>query len=105
MGFPGGQGQGFERQPSVKAKRKRTYRLGEGGSPVVVKHPVAASALPGDSNCPSPQHSDSISSTLPAEFDVSDMDRYFRSYDGDLLRSPSLTPTIAATDTIRRTTH
>lgn len=102
-GFTGGQGQGFERQPSVKAKRKRMYRLGEGGSPVVVKHPAAA-ALPGDPNCPSPQHNDPISTTLPAEFDVSDMDRYFRSYDGDLLRSPNLTPTITATGTMRRRT-
>jgi distribution and morphology protein 34 len=102
VGFTGGQGQGFERQPSVKAKRKRMYRLGKGGSPVVVNH-LAAAALPGDSNCPSLQHNDSISPTLPAEFDVSDMDRYFRSYD-DLLRSPNLTPTIAATDTIRRRT-
>ena len=106
VGFTGGQGQGFERQPSVKAKRKRMYRLGKGGSPVVVNHPVAAAAtvLPGDSNCPLPQHHDSISPTLPAEFDLSDMDRYFRSYDGDLLRSPNLTPTIAATGTIRRRT-
>ena len=102
VGFAGGQGQGFERQHSVKAKRKRMYRLGEGGSPVVVKHPAAA-ALPGDSNCPS-QHNDSVSPTLPAEFDVSDMDRYFRSYDGDLKRSPNLTPTIAATGTIRKRT-
>ena len=103
MGFTGGQGQVFERQPTVKAKRKRMYRLGKGVSPVVVNnHPVTA-ALPGDSNYTSPQHNDSISSFLPAEFNVSDMDRYFRSYDGDLLRSPNLTPTIAAT-TPRRTT-
>jgi distribution and morphology protein 34 len=98
VGFTGGQGQGFERQPSVKAKRKRMYRLGKGGPPMVVNNPAAA-ALPGNSNCPL-QHNDSISPTLPAEFDVSDMDRYFRSYD-DLLRSPNLTPTIA---TIRRRT-
>jgi len=102
VGFVGGQGQGFEKQPSVKAKRKRMYRLGKGGSAVVVNHPAAA-ALPGDSNFTSPQHNDSTSPTLPAEFDVSDMDRYFRSYDGDLLRSPNLTPTIAATIP-RRTT-
>jgi len=106
VGFTGGgQRQGFERQPSVKAKRKRMYRLGKGGttSPVVVNHPAAA-AVPGDSNCPSPQHNDdSISPTLPVEFDLSDMDRYFRSYDGDLLRSPDLTPTITASGgTIRR---
>ena len=100
MGFTGGQGQGFERQP-VKAKRKRMYQLGKSGSPVDVNHPTTA-ALPGDSNCSSSQHNDSISPTLPAEFDLSDMDRYFRSYDGDLLRSPDLTPTIAATGTIRR---
>ena len=102
VGFTGGLGQGFERQPSVKAKRKRMYRLGKSGSPIVANHPAAsAAALPGDSNCPSPQHNDAISPTLPAEFDVEDMDRYFRSYDGDLLRSPNLTPTIAATGTIR----
>ena len=102
VGFTGGQGQGFDRMPSVKAKRKRMYRLGKGGSPVVVNHPDAA-ALPGDSNCPS-QHNDSISPTLPAEFDLSDMDRYFRSYDGDLLRSPDLMSTVAVTDTIRKRT-
>ena len=104
VGFTGGgQRQGFERQPSVKAKRKRIYRLGKGGttSPVVVNQPAAA-AVPGDSNCPSPKHNDD--STLHAEFDLSDMDRYFRSYDGDLLRSPDSTPTIAATgsSTIRK---
>ena len=98
VGFTGGQGQGFERQSSVKAKRKRMYRLGKGASsPVVVNHPASASAaVPGDSNnFPSPQHNNS---TLPAEFDLSDMDRYFRSYDGDLSssRSPDSTPTIAA---------
>ena len=109
VGFTGGgQRQGFERQPSVKAKRKRMYRLGKGAtsSPVVVNQPAAA-AVPGDSNCPSPQHNDdSISPTfkLPAEFDLSDMDRYFRSHDGDLLRSPDSTPTIAASgsSTIRK---
>ena len=101
VGFTGGQGQGFEGQPCVKAKRKRMYRLGKGGPPMVVNHPTAA-AFPGDSNCPQLQHNDSISPTLPTEFDVSDMDRYFRSYD-DLLRSPNLTPTIA-TGTIRRRT-
>ena len=98
VGFTGGQGQMFERQPSVKAKRKRMYRLGKGVSPVVVNHPVAT----GVSNYLS--HNDSISSSLPAEFDVSDMDRYFRSYDGDLSRLSNLTPTIAATGTIRRRT-
>ena len=76
VGFTGGQGQGFERQPLVKAKRKRIYRLGN-GSPVVVD---PAAALPGETDYPeSPQHNNSISPTLPSEFDVSDMDRYFRS--------------------------
>jgi len=40
---------------------------------------------------------DSISATLLAEFDLSDLDRYFRYYDGDLLRSPGLMPSITAT--------
>lgn len=84
VGFTGGQGQGFERQPSVKAKRKRIYRLGGSGSPVVVDPAAATAALPGETDYPLPQHNDS---TLPSEFDVSDMDRYFRSYDGDPLRN------------------
>lgn len=102
-GFTGGQGQGLERQPSVKAKRKRIYRLG--GGPVVVDPPAATAvaALPRDTDYFSPQHNDSI---LPSEFDVSDMDKYFRSYDSDPSRSPNLTPTITAatTGTVRRRT-
>ena len=106
--FTGGQGQGLERQPSVKAKRKRIYRLGGSGSPVVVNPASAtptAAALPGDTNHPS--HNDSMTSALPSEFDVSDMDRYFRSYDGDPSVSPNVTPTIgsAVTGTARRGTR
>ena len=107
VGFTGGQGQGLERQPSVKAKRKRMYRLGGSGSPVVVDPVAATAALPEETDDPTRQHNDSISPTLPSEFDVSDMDRYFRSYDGDPLKLPNLMPTIAAaaeTGTIRRRT-
>jgi hypothetical protein len=83
------------------------YRLG-GGSPVVGDPAAAAAALPGETDYFSPQHNDSIPSTLPSEFDVSDMDRYFRSYDGDPMRSPNLTPTIeaaAVTGNVRRRTR
>ncbi|KAF8806305.1 hypothetical protein BYT27DRAFT_7191634 [Phlegmacium glaucopus] len=111
VGFSGGQGQGLERQPSVKAKRKRIYRLGgsggSGDSPATVD-PAAAAALPGDTDLPSVYPNDSISSKLPSEFDVSDMDRYFRSYDGDPSRSPDLTPTVPAattTGSVRRRTR
>jgi len=118
VGFSSGQGQGLERQPPVKAKRKRIYRLGGGRggggggggeSPAVVD---LAAALPGDTEFASVHPNDSISPKLPSEFDVSDMDRYFRSYDGDPSRSPNLTPIIgdaaaaaAATGTVRRRTR
>ena len=55
---------------------------------MVVNQPSAAAVLR-DSNCLSLQHNDdSKSPTLPSEFDLSNMDRYFSSYDGDLFRSP-----------------
>ena len=64
---------------------------------MVVNQPSAAAVLR-DSNCLSLQHNDdSKSPTLPSEFDLSNMDRYFSSYDGDIFRSPDSTPTIAAT--------
>ena len=104
-GFTGGQGQWLERQPPVKAKRKRIYRLGGSGRTTAANPVVNSAALPGDPDYPSLHQNDSP--TLPPEFDVSDMDRYFRSYDGDPSRSPSLRPidTDAATDTVRRRTR
>jgi len=107
-GFTGVQGQWLERQPPVKAKRKRIYRLGGDNRATPAANPVVNSAaLPGDPDYPSLHQNDSKAPTLPPEFDVSDMDRYFRSYDGDPSRSPSLRPidTDAATGTVRRRTR
>jgi mitochondrial distribution and morphology protein 34 len=69
-----------ERQP-VKARRKRTYRLG--GSTSKAK---ARSAQPNDAEPLPPS-----SPVPPSEFDASDMDRYFRaheSYDDESSQSP-----------------
>lgn len=73
---PSGLSASFERQP-VKAKRKRTYRLGGRKPP-----PESVPAVPD-----SPERASSP--IPPSEFDESDMDRYFRSYD-DHSRPPNI---------------
>lgn len=55
-------------RPPVKAKRKRTYRLG-GSKPPELQPPLP----------PSPPSPSSTSTSPPSEFDTSDMDQYFRS--------------------------
>ena len=69
-----------ERQP-VKAKRKRTYRLGG--------HPKATLHIP---DADDSQHPPS-SPVPPSEFDASDMDRYFRFHDDLIPCSPDVHPT------------
>jgi mitochondrial distribution and morphology protein 34 len=67
-----------ERQP-VKARRKRTYRLGGGKAKVRSAQPNDTEPLP------------PLSPVPPSEFDASDMDRYFRShesYDDESSQSP-----------------
>ena len=66
-----------ERQP-VKAKRKRTYRLG--GNKQLPQKSDSAAAPPNnhDRDLPATRFP---SPTPPSEFDASDMDRYFRSRD------------------------
>lgn len=68
-----GSSPGHEKQP-IKAKRKRTYRIGGGGAGAAPPAPPEEDELPLNSPLPN-------SSAAPSEFDLSDMDRYFRSYD------------------------
>jgi distribution and morphology protein 34 len=68
---------GAERQP-LKARRKRTYRLGSRKAKV---ESITPSPEPLDVP-PSPP-----SPTPPSEFDASDMDRYFRSRDDFIFQS------------------
>ena len=76
---PSGLSASFERQP-VKAKRKRTYRLG-GRKPPPESVPVDPVV---------PDSPERASSPIPpSEFDELDMDRYFRSYD-DHSRPPNI---------------
>jgi len=72
---------GFERQP-VKARRKRTYRFG-GKKKAEVE---SMTPTPEPLNAP-PSPSSPIP---PSEFDVSDMDRYFRSHDDFIPHSTEL---------------
>lgn len=69
-----------ERQP-VKAKRKRTYRLGGNNLQQAPKDDSVVTPLPGpttDHDVPATRLS---SPPPPSEFDASDMDLYFRSHD------------------------
>ena len=84
------QGTVTERQP-VKAKRRRTWRLGGGGatkSDDSVSRPEPD--IPTESKVDAPDSSSSAAS----EFDVSEIDRYFRSRDDNSprIRTPSLEP-------------
>ena len=76
-----------ERQP-VKAKRKRTYRLG--GNKQQPQKSDSATALPNNHDRDLPA-TGFPPPTPPSEFDASDMDRYFRSRDD--APSPSSRPT------------
>ncbi|KAF8559446.1 hypothetical protein OG21DRAFT_1453917 [Imleria badia] len=58
-----------ERRPAVKAKRKRTYRIGGTAQPP----PPEPNGHPPRTSAPSP--------VPPSEFDLSEIDRYFRSGD------------------------
>ncbi len=71
-----GSSPGHEKQP-IKAKRKRTYRLGGGSVAPQPSPPPEEEEEPAAPNSPLP----AVSSPAPSEFDLSDMDRYFRSYD------------------------
>jgi distribution and morphology protein 34 len=75
---PSGLSQGTERQP-VKARRKRTYRLGR------TKDTAQDSAADVPQPPPSPP-------VPPSEFDASDLDRYFRSQDSLADYSPDTRP-------------
>ena len=73
---------GAEKQ-HVKARRKRTYRLG--GKKVKV---ALTSPIPEAEDAPPPRPFP----VPPSEFDASDMDRYFRSNDDSLSQSNELNP-------------
>lgn len=74
-----GVGTASERFQPLKAKRRRTYRLGGNKS----SPPAEAISQPVDSDSPSPP-----SPTLSSEFNASDMDRYFRTHDDLTSHSP-----------------
>jgi distribution and morphology protein 34 len=81
----GGSGQGGspgERQQPVKARRKRTFRIGGGGGKGKGLQPGGerqrADMMPTPPSTPDP---DTPLPLMPSEFDVGDMDRYFRSFD------------------------
>lgn len=122
MGLPTGQ----DRQP-VKARRKRTYRLG-GKKPIAQdSNAEAGPSVPNRDRSPAssisppttpPMPSRHLSPPLsPSEFDESDIDRYFRPYDSQpqtsqrgvaeqILRANSPTPLMAAPSHFkRRTSH
>ena len=61
-----------ERRPAVKAKRKRTYRIGG-----TVQPPPPSHTEPNGH----PRRTDAPSPAPPSEFDLSEIDRYFRSGD------------------------
>jgi distribution and morphology protein 34 len=83
-----GSGQGFggpsgEKQP-VKARRKRTYRIG--GGTVKGKALAAGGEKENADSRPTPPSTPDLDTPHPhlsLEFDVRDMDRYFRSFDED----------------------
>ncbi|KAG1719165.1 hypothetical protein EDB19DRAFT_1648718 [Suillus lakei] len=67
-------------RPSVKARRKRTYRIGNGRSKVPeVKLQLPSTHPPSPLSSELEQESPFSPVVPPSEFDQSDMDRYFRS--------------------------
>jgi len=77
-GFGGSPG---ERQQPVKARRKRTFHIGGGGGKGKVLQTGderGTETRPGPPSMPGP---DMPHPYMPSEFDMGDMDRYFRSFD------------------------
>ena len=69
-------GSSGERQQPMKARRKRTFHIGR-GKEAGGERP-RANTVPTPSSTPDPQ---TPHRHVPSEFDVGDMDRYFRSFD------------------------